>query len=259
MLKAHGFLAPNPGTLNGAIKRPQITGGEGYDIMAGGTQEFMFSLRPLSGLADIAARLPRTQIPRVSSTEYQGLRKPGDPATTDGASDTGSADNGGPSVRLTWNGAGLTACLDCIGGSIAAGAGSPLPYPNLPSSGVDGHVDPFQVSECQTPASLGIKMHVVGFMAKLLRGQAGNNTEYYTNAITQGREESLDVILDTNDAGCEPPGCVATYHPVAASSIFYTPDLGHLSNDVENFGGLRIEVHICATVTGASTYANTCN
>jgi hypothetical protein len=53
------------------------------------------------------------------------------------------------------------------------------------------------VSEYQTLASLGIKMHVVGYNAKLLRDQAGNNTDYYTNSITLGGGESLDATLDT--------------------------------------------------------------
>ena len=41
-------------------------------------------------------------------------------------------------------------------------------------------------------------MHVVGWNAKLLRDQDGNNIEYYTNSITLGGGESLDVILDTS-------------------------------------------------------------
>src|SRR4029077_15756776 len=55
------------------------------------------------------------------------------------------------------------------------------------------------VTENQTLASLGIKMHVIGFNAKLLRDQAGNNLDYYTNSITLGGSESLDVILDASD------------------------------------------------------------
>ena len=30
--------------------------------------------------------------------------------------------------------------------------------------------------------------------------------------------------------------------------FLYTPNLDHLSNDAENFGGLMTEVHICASV-----------
>jgi FtsP/CotA-like multicopper oxidase with cupredoxin domain len=91
------------------------------------------------------------------------------------------------------------------------------------------------VSEYQTLASLGIPMHVIGYNAKLLRDQAGNNQDYYANSITLGGGESLDVILDTSDT--------TKYH---AGQIFYlfTPNLDHLSNDAENFGGLMTEVHI---------------
>jgi hypothetical protein len=89
-------------------------------------------------------------------------------------------------------------------------------------------------------------MKVVGWNAKLLRDQAGNNTEYYTNSITLGGGESLDVILDATSTP------VGTYY-------LYSPNLDHLSNDAENFGGMMTEVHVCNTVTGGNTYGNTCN
>ncbi len=85
------------------------------------------------------------------------------------------------------------------------------------------------VSEYATLASLGIPMQVVGYNAKILRDQAGNNLYYTTNSITLGGGESLDVILDS---ALVPPG---TY-------FLYTPNLDHLSNDAENFGGLMTEV-----------------
>jgi FtsP/CotA-like multicopper oxidase with cupredoxin domain len=100
------------------------------------------------------------------------------------------------------------------------------------------------VSEYQTLASLGIRMKMVGFNAKLLRDQAGNNLEYYTNSITLGGGESLDVILDASDAGCGSTGCAATYYPSGSIFYLYTPNLDHLSNDAENFGGLMTEIHI---------------
>ncbi len=92
-------------------------------------------------------------------------------------------------------------------------------------------ISDLDVSEYQTLASLGIPMHVIGYNAKLLRDQAGNNMYYTTNSITLGGGESLDVILDT--AGV-PTG---TYY-------LYTPNLDHLSNDAENFGGLMTEVRV---------------
>jgi hypothetical protein len=115
------------------------------------------------------------------------------------------------------------------------------------------------VDEYATLASLGIPMKEVGFMAKLLRDQAGNNQEFYTNSITLGGGESLDVILDASDAGCGFTGCAAQLYPAGSTFYLYTPNLDHLSNDQENFGGMMTEVHICNTVTGGNTYGNTCN
>jgi hypothetical protein len=115
------------------------------------------------------------------------------------------------------------------------------------------------VSEYHTLASLGIPMKEIGFNAKLLRDQAGNNTEFYTNSITLGGGESLDVILDASDAGCGSPGCAATLYPAGSVFYVYTPNLDHLSNDAENFGGMMTEVHICNSVTGGNTFGNTCN
>jgi len=96
-------------------------------------------------------------------------------------------------------------------------------------------ISDLDVTEFQTLASLGIPMHVVGYNAKLLRDQSGNNMDYYTNSITLGGGESLDLILDASDT--------TKYHP---GQIFYlyTPNLDHLSNDAENFGGLMTEIRI---------------
>jgi FtsP/CotA-like multicopper oxidase with cupredoxin domain len=90
-------------------------------------------------------------------------------------------------------------------------------------------ISDLDVTEYQTLASLGIPMQLVGFQAKILRDQAGNNMYLTTNSVTLGGGESLDVILDS---GLVPPG---TY-------FLYTPNLDHLSNDAENFGGLMTEV-----------------
>ena len=116
------------------------------------------------------------------------------------------------------------------------------------------------VSEYHTLQSLGPRMKEVGFNAKLLRDQAGMNTEFYTNSITLGGGESLDVILDASDAGCGGiAGCAAQLYPAGSVFYLYTPQLDHLSNDAENFGGLMTEVHICTSVTGGNTFGNTCN
>ena len=111
-------------------------------------------------------------------------------------------------------------------------------------------ISDLSVTEYATLASLGIPMHVVGFNAKLLRDQAGNNMAYFTNSITLGGGESLDVILDASDT---------TKYKAGQVFYLYTPQLDHLTNDAENFGGLMTEVHVCASVSGGSTFGNTCN
>jgi FtsP/CotA-like multicopper oxidase with cupredoxin domain len=92
------------------------------------------------------------------------------------------------------------------------------------------------VTEFHTLASLGIKMHVVGLNARLLRDQDGKNMDYYTNSITLGGGETIDVILD------------ATGKTAGQKFYLYTPQLDHLSNDAENFGGMMTEVNICTSV-----------
>jgi FtsP/CotA-like multicopper oxidase with cupredoxin domain len=93
-------------------------------------------------------------------------------------------------------------------------------------------ISDLDVTEYQTLASLGIPMKVIAINAKLLRDQAGNNLYYNTNSITLGGGESLDVILD------------ATGYTAGQIFYLYTPNLDHLSNDAENFGGLMTEVRI---------------
>jgi FtsP/CotA-like multicopper oxidase with cupredoxin domain len=113
----------------------------------------------------------------------------------------------------------------------------PLPsIINIPAGGKALlRISDLDVTEYQTLASLGIPMKVVALNAKLLRDQAGNNMAYFTNSITLAGGESLDVILDASNTTLYPSG-----------SVFYlfTPQLDHLSNDAENFGGLMTEVHI---------------
>jgi FtsP/CotA-like multicopper oxidase with cupredoxin domain len=96
-------------------------------------------------------------------------------------------------------------------------------------------ISDLDVTEYQTLASLGVPMHVIGYNAKLLRDQAGNNLDYYTNSITLAGGESLDVILDASDT---------TKYQHGQVFYLYTSNLDHLSNDAENFGGLMTEVHI---------------
>jgi FtsP/CotA-like multicopper oxidase with cupredoxin domain len=161
---AAGYLIPS-GPANGAIKCQQISGGDGYATMADGTQTFMFSFGPLSGLQSIAYGNPDGAFdrgtgavyPNVFNTIFPGTPSPGDPATTDGASDSGTAyavGNGGTATPgFTYNGAiGLAYDTDCIAANNAAIATSaPLPCPATPTSGpylgLDGHVDPRQIMD----------------------------------------------------------------------------------------------------------------
>jgi Multicopper oxidase len=121
-----GYLAPANNTANGAIKCQQISGGDGYATMGDGTQTYMFSFGPLSGLADIANGQPGTEFPNVFNTVYQGtltnpFLQPGDPATT---IDGGGTFNYNGSVGLTGDqavlagvdgGAKATATIDATG------------------------------------------------------------------------------------------------------------------------------------------------
>src|SRR5690348_2963437 len=81
-----GYLIPDGGA-NGAVKCQQISGGDGFSTMGDGTQTYMFSFGPLSGLADIAKGQPGTEFPNVFNTVYLDTNaaplQPGDPATTD--------------------------------------------------------------------------------------------------------------------------------------------------------------------------------
>ena len=67
---------------------------------------------------------------------------------------------------------------------------------------------------------------------------------YKSNSITLGGGESLDVILDASDTTKYQPG---------STFFLYTPNLDHLSNDAENFGGLMTEVHICSGTVDLAT------
>ena len=106
-------------------------------------------------------------------------------------------------------------------------------------------ISDLDVAEYQTLASLSIPMQVIGYNAKLLRDQAGNNMYYNTNSITLGGGESLDVILDTClDAQPRTSLTSCTKGMDPGTYFLYTPNLDHLANDAENFGGLMTEIHV---------------
>jgi FtsP/CotA-like multicopper oxidase with cupredoxin domain len=122
---------------------------------------------------------------------------------------------------------------------------------NIPAGGrALLRISDLDVSEYQTLASLGVPMQVIALNAKLLRDQSGNNLYYTTNSITLGGGESLDVILDTCTARLQPadPSSACTTPLPKGTYYLYTPNLDHLSNDAENFGGLMTEVNVCTSV-----------
>jgi FtsP/CotA-like multicopper oxidase with cupredoxin domain len=126
-------------------------------------------------------------------------------------------------------------------------ASQPLPTViNIPVGGrALLRISDLDVSEYQTLASLGIPMKVVGLNARLLRDMAGNNMAYQTNSVTLAGGESIDVILD------------ATGYQAGQKFYLYTPNLDHLSNDAENFGGLMTEINICGSVNADTKVCGT--
>jgi multicopper oxidase len=98
------------------------------------------------------------------------------------------------------------------------------------------------VEQYHTLASFGIPLHVVGWNAKMLRDQAGNNMGYYSNSITIGGGESMDAILDSCAVRGPAPAYACTTPVPVGTYFIYTPNLDHLSNDAENFGGMMTEV-----------------
>src|SRR3989449_2776932 len=145
------------------------------------------------------------------------------PDTVGGAS-TATANSAGPIQTMSTDGTLHTS--------------QPLPSViNIPAGGrALLRISDLTVTEYHTLASLGIPMKVIAVNARLLRDMAGNDMSYTTNSITLGGGESLDVILD------------ATGYSAGQKFFLYTPQLDHLSNDAENFGGQMTEVNICTSV-----------
>jgi FtsP/CotA-like multicopper oxidase with cupredoxin domain len=111
-------------------------------------------------------------------------------------------------------------------------------------------ISDLNVTEFHTLASLGMPMHVIAVNARLLRDQDGVNMAYDTNSITLGGGESLDVILDacSSSRDATTGACNNNTYQAGQKFYLYTPQLDHLSNDAENFGGMMTEVNICASV-----------
>jgi FtsP/CotA-like multicopper oxidase with cupredoxin domain len=144
----------------------------------------------------------------------------------------------------------LPACASVTVGTVVAGpmqtqstdgtyhASQPLPTViNIPEHGrALLRISSLSVSEYYTFGSLGVPMTVIGLNARLLRDLQGNNMAYQTNSITLAGGESIDVILDASNLS------------KGQKFYLYSPNLDHLSNDAENFGGMMTEVNICGSV-----------
>jgi hypothetical protein len=129
-----GYLVPSTASgatpANGAIKCQQVSGGDGYATMGDGTQTYMFSFGPLSGLADLANGQPATQFPSVFNSVNSAV-VPGDPASSDGVAANSWTTFPLSTSGFTWNGAvGLAPDADAIAEGLCT---APC---------LDGHVDP---------------------------------------------------------------------------------------------------------------------
>jgi FtsP/CotA-like multicopper oxidase with cupredoxin domain len=129
---ANGYLEPTAATVNGAIKCQQISGGDGFATMGDGTQTYLFSFGPLSGLTDIASGQPGTEFPSVFNAPYSGTTplQPGDPATS-GLTSYNGAVGLAPDQAVVLD---ATADLHCA------------PTSTDPAC-ITGHVDPRQIMD----------------------------------------------------------------------------------------------------------------
>jgi hypothetical protein len=74
-------LHPGKKTDSGGIKCQQISGGDGFASMGDGTQTYLFSFGPLSGLSNIKNGLPGTTSPAEFNQPY--IADPSDPNNPD--------------------------------------------------------------------------------------------------------------------------------------------------------------------------------
>src|SRR5207237_2331731 len=111
------YTVGKTGPVNGAIKCQQIAGGDGYSVMGDGTQTYLFSFGPLSGIADITQGRPGTEFPSVFNSPFPVSKSnymvPGDPATS---VDTATTVSGGLVQPLT--GAQLSSIASFYNGAV---------------------------------------------------------------------------------------------------------------------------------------------
>jgi len=133
--------------------------------------------------------------------------------------------------------AGTAGVLSAEGSDAVRRASQPLPSViNIPAGKKALlRLSNLSVTEYSTLGTIGIPMHVIGVHARLLRDTAGGDMSYYTNSVTMGGGESMDVMLDATDT---------TAYPAGSVFFLYSKNLDHLSNDAENFGGQMTEIRI---------------
>ena len=85
-----GTCDPDP-AYPGAIKCQHVGGGDGFATMGDGHQIYLFAFSPLSGLADIEAGLPGTELAKDFNAGYVG---PNYSTVTSGTNLAGAANNG---------------------------------------------------------------------------------------------------------------------------------------------------------------------
>ena len=199
-----GYVAPTKGTVNGAIKCQQISGGDGFMTEADGTQTFMFSFGPLSGLADVAAGRPSTQFPNVFNTPYPGTLTRGDPATTDGALSglmPWTSDPLGASPAFSWNGAVglandiayLVTVTDLMEGPINAVTAPGATAPGCPTTAASANT-----VTGWTDAPLGLP---VGSQVVITNGVGDDGTP-----TPPGYQGTWTITCVTTSAGMSPDG-----------------------------------------------------
>ncbi len=140
---AQGYVSPTSGTVNGAIKCQQISGGDG--LFDDGATARRYSCSPSarslgSRISRPACRVRSSRV--VFNTPYPGTLTRGDPATTDGATAGNAPWHGFARRRMrrfTWNGAvglapdipNIVTVTDIIAGPLT----SPLAAPHCAPGG----------------------------------------------------------------------------------------------------------------------------
>jgi FtsP/CotA-like multicopper oxidase with cupredoxin domain len=134
--RTDGLLNPTPAMANSGIKCQQLSGGDGFASMGDGTQTYLFSFGPLSGLGNIVKGLPGT----TTAAEFlkSNLDSANGPLSADGV--LAAVKIGAPdSSSYSFNGA-----IGLVPDVQAATVQDPTTGLNTAALGTEltGHVDP---------------------------------------------------------------------------------------------------------------------